>query len=372
MFISLRMTSLVVMCLLCGRAIAAQLAEVAYQSQQARVLPSAPADASKPAWFEDLVALPSPALLAIPAPIEVAADEAPARDVWERLRKNFGMPELSGPLVERHQAFFLKRQDILKGIIQRSRRYLYHIVSELERRKMPAELALLPMIESGYNPQALSSAQAAGLWQFIPQTGKRYELAQTTSYDARRDVVASTRAALDYLQFLYGLLGDWQLALASYNWGEESVMAAQGRNRAKGRPAHFEALVVPEETRLYVPKLQALKNIIANPEAFGITLDPLPNEPYFVAVENTRNLDLRAAAKAAEMPLDEFLALNPAFNGVMISAADTPIVLVPAEKAETFRQNLERLRLPITPKARANPARGVVGELGLTVPLPQN
>jgi membrane-bound lytic murein transglycosylase D len=237
---------------------------------------------------------------------------------------------------------------------------------------MPAELALLPMVESGYNPQALSSAQAAGLWQFIPKTGKRYELAQTTTYDARRDVVASTRAALDYLEFLYGLLGDWHLALASYNWGEEQVMAAQERNRLKGKPGNLEALTVPEETRMYVPKLQALKNIIANPELFGISLDPLPNEPYFTAVENTRNLDLRTAAKLAEMPIDEFLALNPAFNSATISAAETSVILVPADKGDTFRQNLESLRPVPQPKNRGPSARGVVGGLGFASSATQN
>ncbi len=254
------------------------------------------------------------------------------------------MPTLSGPLVERQQTYYLKRQDILKGIIQRSRRYLYHVVSELERRNLPAELALLPMVESGYNPQALSQAQASGLWQFVPKTAKKYELAQTNTYDARRDVLASTRAALDYLEFLYGLMGDWHLALASYNWGEEQIMAARERNRARGLPEDYEALSVPEETRLYVPKLQALKNILADPEAYGITLDPLPNEPYFVTVENPRSLDVRQAAKLADTPLDEFLALNPGYNGTVLSSTDTKLLLVPAEKAETFSRNLDNLR----------------------------
>jgi membrane-bound lytic murein transglycosylase D len=319
--------------------------------------------------LEQLVSLPQPLALAVPVPVE--AVETLHRDVWERMRKNFAMQDIAGVLVERQQAYFVKRQDILKGIVQRSRRYLYHVVSELERRNMPAELALLPMVESGYNPQALSSAQAAGLWQFIPKTAKRYELAQTTAYDARRDVVASTRAALDYLQFLYGLLGDWHLALASYNWGEESVMAAVERNRVKGKAVGFEAITVPEETRMYVPKLQALKNIIANPELFGITLDPLPNEPYFVAVENTRNLDLRTAAKLAEMPLDEFLALNPAFNGATISAADTATILVPSDKVDIFRQNLDALRPAPQPKGRAM-TPGVSSDLALAQPAQQN
>jgi membrane-bound lytic murein transglycosylase D len=278
--------------------------------------------------------------------------------VWERIRQRFGMPQLTGPLVEQQQAAFLKRPEILKGILQRSRRYLYHVVTELERRNFPAELALLPMMESGYSPHALSSAQALGLWQFIPQTGKKYALLQTETYDGRRDVIASTRAAMDYLQFLYDMFGDWHLALASYNWGEEAVMGAVGRNKARGKPPTYEALTLPEETRLYVPKLQALRNIIANPEAFGIELEPLPNEPYFTAIPNTRTLDAKAAARLADTPLHEFLALNPAFNGSVMAPVPNHHILVPVDKAETFRQNLDNLRpsSPLRSRAAVVPA----------------
>lgn len=293
--------------------------------------------------MEDLIALPSPAPLSPPRRAQTRIVE-PARNVWDRMRRQFAIPQLSGPLVDRQVDWYRKRPDILKAILQRSRRYLYHVVTEVERRNLPMELALLPMVESGYSPHAVSPAQAAGLWQFIPETGKRYQLPQTSSYDARRDVLASTRAALDYLEFLHELVGDWQLALASYNWGENAVVAAVERNRAKGRPATFEALTLPEETRLYVPKLLALRRIIANPEAFGMTLDPVPNEPYFVAIENTRNLDVRTAAKLAELSLDEFVALNPGFNGNTISAADGRLLLLPVEKADVFKQNLQNSR----------------------------
>jgi membrane-bound lytic murein transglycosylase D len=269
------------------------------------------------------------------------------------------MPHLRGPIVDRQVSWYLSRPDVLKGIFQRSRRYLYYIVTELERRNMPLELALLPMVESGYSPHALSTAQASGLWQFIPETGKRYRLPQTNSYDARRDVIASTRAALDYLQFLYQLFGDWHLALASYNWGENAVAAAVERNRARGRPATYEALSLPEETRLYIPKLQALRNIVANPEAFGINLSAVPNEPYFAVVENSRHLDLRLAAKLADMPLDEFIALNPAFNSGAISAADTALILLPVEKVAVFRENLQNLRAPAAVRVRPTAGRPV-------------
>lgn len=330
--------------------------DIAYQARDALIGPPA-ADKRPQTRLEGFISLPPP------PPAQVVAAEPPPRDVWERIRRHFAMAPLTGPLVERQQESYLKRPEILNDILQRSRRYLYHVVTELERRRFPMELALLPIIESGYNPHALSSAQASGLWQFIPHTGKRYELAQTGSYDARRDIVASTRAALDYLQFLYDLLGDWHLALASYNWGEQSVLAAIERNRAKGWPTGYAALTLPEETRMYVPKLQALRNIIANPEVFGITLYPVPNEPYFVAVGNTRNLDLRTAAKLAEMPLDEFIALNPAFNGAAISAAETPLILLPVDKVGTFHQNLQNVPLSQSPRTRV-PARGV-GRTGI-------
>ena len=314
--------------------------EIAYQARQVIVMPPAPENAIA-LRLEELIALPAPAPLGVPA--MVAAEEAP-KDVWDRIRKRFGMAQLTSPLVEQQQQAFLKRPEVLKSILQRSRRYLYHVVSEVERRNFPMELALLPMMESGYNPHALSSAQAHGIWQFIPSTGKKYALAQNDTYDARRDIIASTRAAMDYLQFLYGLVGDWHLALASYNWGEESVMAAMERNKARGRPPTYEALTLPDETRLYVPKLLALRNIIANPEAFGIELEPLPNEPYFVVVENSRHLDVKTAAKLAEMPVNEFIALNPGFSGAAMAPVHTSRILVPVEKAEIFRQNLENLK----------------------------
>lgn len=329
--------------------------ELAYQARSTLVVPRAP-DQSTRTRLEELISLPSPARLPVP-PLAIA--EAEPTDVWERIRRHFAMPKLAGPLVDREMHAYLKRPEMLKAILQRSRLYLYHIVSELERRKFPMELALLPMVESGYNPHALSSAQASGLWQFIPDTGKRYDLPQTSSYDARRDIIASTRAALDYLQFLHSLTGDWHLALASYNWGERAVLAAMERNRGKGRPVNYQALTLPEETRMYVPKLEALRNIIANPEAYGVTLDPVPNEPYFVAVDNMWRLDVRAAAKLAEMSLDEFVALNAAFNGSTISSADTSLILLPVDRVEIFRRNVQNARFAQLPRARPPAVQGL-------------
>jgi membrane-bound lytic murein transglycosylase D len=263
-------------------------------------------------------------------------------DLWQRIRDGFAMPDLSGPLVDEKTAWYVARPEYLKRVFERSRRYLYHIVDELEKRGMPTELALLPMVESSFNPMAYSRAHASGLWQFIPGTGKRYELTQDWWYDGRRDIIASTSAALDYLQDIYEMHGDWHLALASYNWGENAVARALEKNRAANLPLDYSSLSMPAETRQYVPKLQALKNIILNPEAFGIELDPIPNQLYFTTITRTRDIDVRLAAKLAEMPVEEFIALNPGFSRPVIRAEHTPRIVLPADRVEIFHENLTK------------------------------
>ena len=260
-------------------------------------------------------------------------------DLWDRIRNGFAMPDLDNPLVLDRQAWYAGQGAYLQRMFERGRLYLYHIVDELDKRGMPAELALLPMVESAFNPMAFSGAQASGLWQFIPSTGRQYKLRQNRWYDARRDIVASTDAALDYLSFLYDMHGDWQLALASYNWGENAVARAINKNRARGLPTDYSSLTMPLETRHYVPKLQALKNIISNPQAFGIDLDAIPNQPYFVSVV-TEDIDISVAANLAEMPVEELLALNPAHNRPMISAAQSEALLLPANRVKKFLANL--------------------------------
>jgi LysM repeat protein len=179
------------------------------------------------------------------------------------------------------------------------------------------------------------------MWQFIPATGKNYKLQQNWWFDQRRDIVASTSAALDYLQYIYEMHGDWHLALASYNWGEGAVGRAVAKNRAKGLPTDYLSLTMPGETRYYVPKLQAIKNIIAQPQLFGVSLDPIPNRPYFGTVERSEKMDIALAARLAEIPVEEFIALNPAYSRpVMPNAANSPLVL-PAEKVQTFLDNLQ-------------------------------
>ncbi len=257
------------------------------------------------------------------------------------MRNGFSMPNLDSPLVADRQAWYLNRPELLRSSLNRSRRYLYYILGELEKRGMPTELALLPIVESSYNPMAYSPAHASGIWQFIPSTGKNYRLQQNWWLDQRRDIIASTGAALDYLQAIYEMHGDWHLALASYNWGEFAVGRAIARNQSRHLPADYAHINMPNETRYYVPKLQALKNIIAQPKLFGINLDPIPNKPYFDTVDKPADMDVSLAAKLAETPLDEFMALNPSYNRpVMPANKGSPLVL-PANKVQTFLTNLQ-------------------------------
>src|SRR6188768_2395534 len=194
---------------------------------------------------------------------------------------------------------------------------------------MPTELALLPFIESAYNPQAMSVARASGMWQFIPSTGRDFELKQNVFRDDRRDVLASTRAALDYLQRLYGMFGDWHLALAAYNWGEGNVSRAIARNQRMGLGVRYVDLNMPPETRNYVPKLQAVKNIVMSPDQFRAELPLIDNHPYFQSVTLTRDMDVALAARLADVDIEDFKALNPQLSRPVILAAGTPNILLP-------------------------------------------
>ena len=265
----------------------------------------------------------------------------PASDVWERIRRGFAVPNLDTELVDYWTQYYAARPESLLIMSQRAGKYLYHIVDELDRRGLPTELALLPFVESAFNPTALSRSQASGLWQFIPSTGRHYNLEQDWWRDMRRDPIASTNAALDYLKYLYEFQGDWYLALASYNWGEGSVRRALERNEKQGLPLDYRSLKMPEETRNYVPKLQAFKNIIASPEKYGITLPPIHNTPYFTTVKKKQNIDVTVAAQLAEMSVDEFLELNPAHNRPLIKVDDEAEILLPADKANIFMANLK-------------------------------
>jgi membrane-bound lytic murein transglycosylase D len=265
----------------------------------------------------------------------------PPTDLWERMRRGFKMQDLQSDYVRQQEQWYQQRPEYITRMTERSRKYLFHIIEELERRNMPTELALLPFVESAFNPQAVSSARAAGMWQFIPSTGKVFDLKQNVFRDDRRDVLASTRAALDYMQKLYGMFGDWHLALAAYNWGEGSVGRAIARNQKLGLGTRYTDLNMPNETRWYVPKLQALKNIVANPDAFRAELPVIGNHPYFQSVAITRDIDVKLAAQLADVPLDDFKALNPSMNRPIILAAGTPEILLPWDNATIFKRNFE-------------------------------
>ncbi len=271
-------------------------------------------------------------------------DRAAQLDLWERVRRGFALPDLDNELVRKGEQWYSSRPDYVQRMTERGGRYLFHIVEELEHRGMPTELALLPFIESAYNPQAMSTAKASGMWQFVPATGKDYALKQNVFRDDRRDVLESTRAALDYLQRLYAMFGDWHLALAAYNWGEGSVQRAIARNQRIGKPTDYSSLKMPNETAYYVPKLQAVKNIIARPADFGLKLPELANHPYFLSVPIERDMDVAIAVKLAGIPLDEFQSLNPQMNRPVILAAGTPRVLLPYDNANRFVRELPQHR----------------------------
>ncbi|WP_394781350.1 transglycosylase SLT domain-containing protein [Undibacterium sp.] len=286
-------------------------------------------------------------------PPEMPATDAapvPEIDLWTRLRNGYAIPDLDNQLVTNQLNWYSSRADYIQRTVERGSRYLYHVVEELEKRGMPTELALLPFIESAFNPQALSTAKASGMWQFMAATGRDFNLKQNMFKDDRRGVIDSTDAALTYLERLHDMFGDWQLALAAYNWGEGSVQRAVKKQQALGLPIDFESLsaLMPNETKNYLPKLQAVKNIIGHPEQYGIVLPKLENQPYFVSIEKTRDIDVRVAAKLAELSISEFNALNPQFNRPVITGDSSTKILLPMENAELFKENLSKWQGPLS------------------------
>jgi membrane-bound lytic murein transglycosylase D len=271
-------------------------------------------------------------------------------DLWCRIRNGYAIPDLENRLVSQQTAWYSARSDYIQRTVQRGSRYLFHVVEELEKRGMPTELALLPFIESAFNPQAISSAKASGMWQFMAATGHDFNLKQNIFKDDRRGVIDSTDAALNYLERLHGIFGDWQLVLAAYNWGEGSLQRAIKKQQALGLPIDFNSLspLMPAETKNYLPKLQAVKNIIGHPEKFNIDLPKLNNLPYFVSIEKTRDIDVRVAAKLAELSLGEFTALNPQFNRPVITGSNNTKILLPTDNAALFKENLGKWQGPLS------------------------
>jgi len=269
----------------------------------------------------------------------------PITDLWQRIRDGYGIPQ-SKPLhtaTQQQLNWFIKHPDYIDRVVERARPYLHYIVDQLEQRNMPMEIALLPIVESGYQPFAYSHGRAAGIWQFIPGTGKVYGLKQNWWYDGRRDVIASTGAALDYLEKLYGDFGDWQLALAAYNSGEGTVGRAIKRNRKAGKATDFWSLDLPRETSAYVPKLMAVADLVKQPENYNITLSPIDNSPFLTVVDVGSQIDLALAAQLAEISTDEMYQLNPGFNRWATTPDGPHRLVVPLEKADIFQQGLAAL-----------------------------
>ncbi len=302
--------------------------------------------------------LPQSEAVAPVAPTATAVEAIEIGNLWDRIRAGLKLSELKNPRVASHEAAFASEPEYLARIVDRSRRYLHHIVVEVEKRGMPMEIALLPIVESAFNPKAYSSARASGIWQFMPGTGKNYGLQQNWWQDERRDVHAATTAALDYLASLHRRFNNWELALASYNSGEGRVGRAIAYNRTRGLPTDFSSIQLPTETRNYVPKLIAVRNIVREPERFGLTLAYIPDKPYFIAVSTHKHIDLKRAAEFAEIPVDEFLALNPAFNRPVIAAKESRSILVPAETADIFLAKLENPDQPLVSWRTQKLARG--------------
>ncbi|MES2013077.1 MAG: transglycosylase SLT domain-containing protein [Pseudomonadota bacterium] len=269
-------------------------------------------------------------------------------DLWQRIKDGYAIPDSSSELIAKHENWYSSRPDYVKRMVERSQKYLFHIVEEVEKRGMPTEIALLPMVESAYNPNAYSTSRASGIWQFIPSTGKHFGLKQNWWVDNRRNVMFATDAALTYLQKLHTMFGAWDLALAAYNAGEGTVGRAIERNRKLGLPTDYESLNLPPETKNYVPKLQAIKNLMTNPGNYGLKIQTISNTAYFTKVSAPAQIDAHLAAKFAEISDEEFLALNPSYNRPIITSNDEKHeILLPIFAAQTFRNNLATYDKPL-------------------------
>ncbi len=293
------------------------------------------------------ISLAEPVTLTTARNIQLRLIDEGYNDLWQRLRGGFSLQDQNAQLVAKHEQWYASRPGYVARMMSRANRYLFYITAEVERRGMPAEIALLPMIESAFNPGAYSTSSASGIWQFIPSTGKNFGMRQNWWYDGRRDIVGATNGALDYLEKLHGIFGDWELALAAYNWGDGAVQRAQMRNRKLGLPVDYAHLTLPDETRNYLPKLIAMRNIVTNPERYNLKLPAIPNKPYFARVPTTKHIDVKLAAELADITQEEFVALNPAHNRPVILQDNSDYVLLPIDKVETFRANLQSYDMPL-------------------------
>ncbi|HSN20769.1 MAG TPA: transglycosylase SLT domain-containing protein [Usitatibacter sp.] len=320
-------------------AVAAALATAPALATASNAAPDVPSLQHLPPAFDDVddVPLPDP-------------------DLWQRIRVGFTLEPLDSPLVAEQEDWYASRPDYIKRFVDRGSLYLHYIVEQVEKRRMPMEIALLPVVESAFTPKAESRSRASGLWQFIPSTGKNFGLKQNWWVDNRNDIVAATHAALDYLQRLHDEFGSWELALAAYNCGEGCVSRAIAWNQKRGLPTDYLSLRLPPETRSYVPKLMAVKNIVLSPATYGIELDSVPDQPYFTTVKAPAKIDVKLAAKLAGMSEEEFVALNPAHRKPVV--ASTAMLVLPIDKVETFKENLESYDKPLVSWTTYNARRG--------------
>lgn len=264
-------------------------------------------------------------------------------DLWVRVIMGFRLNQGINPRIQREIDFYRTHPKMLSQVLTRAKPYLYLIVKEIEARNMPTEMALLPIIESSFHPDALSGANASGMWQFTPDTAERRGIKNNWWFDGRRDIYLSTNAALDYLQNLYGRSEqDWLLALAGYNWGVMNVRSAIKKNRAKNKSADYWSLKMPNETQRYVPKLLALARIIESPEKYGLVLPDIPNLPYLTRIEIDQQIDLSTAAQMADMPWDEFQRINAGHKRIATDPKETTHVLVPIDKLRNFAINIAK------------------------------
>ncbi len=265
-------------------------------------------------------------------------------NLWDRLRAGYQLPQGEHPRIDTHFEWYANNPRYMERVSERADRYLFHIVEQLEAQEMPLELALLPIVESAFDPFAYSHGRASGIWQFIPATGKNFGLKQNWWYDGRRDIEASTEAALRYLSYLHQRFdGDWLLALAAYNTGEGNVSRAITKNQRAGKPTDFWSLSLPKETRAYVPQLLALSKLIADPEPHQVALHPIPNQPHFERVDIGSQIDLAQAAELAQLDIDELYLLNAGYNRWATDPKGPHHLLLPVDKAAPFRQKLSEI-----------------------------
>ena len=284
------------------------------------------------------IVAPAPAPSPVPT-TDPGGDPASFADLLDRIRAGYALTDVQQPAVDRELALYRSQPDLLDRTFRRGARYLHYIVTEIEKRGMPMELALLPVVESAFNPLAYSRSRASGLWQFMPRTGRHYGLEQTWWLDERRDVIESTQAALSYLQYLHDYFeGDWLLAIAAYNGGEGTVSSAVRRNQERGRPTDFWSLDLRAETRNYVPKLLAISRIVRDPQAYGLQFAAIPNQPYFEVVDPGRQVHLGDAADLAGITREDMFALNPAYNRMTTPPDGPHRLLLPIPSAAQFRQ----------------------------------